>query len=320
MKTFNTNEFDIVYMSYDEPRAEEFYADVKSKYPWAKHVHGVKGFDSAHKACANLAETERFITIDGDNIVDESFFNMEFEVQDDITDCVFSWAARNYVNGLVYGNGGLKCWPRQYVLDMRTHENAEADTAAVDFCWDTKYIQFNETYCETFTNGSPFQAFRAGFREGVKMTLDRGVKVSLPNIHSNNSVLWHGNTKRLEIWASVGADVENGLWSVYGTRLGAFMTNMIDWDHDAISDYDWFNVFWKDEISPKFQSNKLNVDMDMYCPYTKYEWSYELLWDATCRLGQPLRRSMGFNVGDLDEEASRFFKHVYVAPSRTGYD
>jgi len=142
----------------------------------------------------------------------------------------------------------------------------------------------------------------------------------LPEIHSNNSVLWHGNTKRLEIWASVGADVENGLWSVYGTRLGAFMTNMVDWDHEAIADYDWFDVFWKDEIGPKFQSNKLNVDMDMYCPYTKYKWSYELLWDETCRLGHPLRRSMGFNVGDLDEDASRFFKHVYVAPSRTGYD
>jgi hypothetical protein len=90
MKTYNTNEFDIIYLSYDEPRAEEYYADVCEKWPWAKHVHGVKGFDSAHKACANLSETERFVTIDGDNKVNKEFFNMEFEVEDDLTDCVFS--------------------------------------------------------------------------------------------------------------------------------------------------------------------------------------------------------------------------------------
>ena len=35
--------------------------------PWAKRVHGVEGSDAAHKACANLSETDRFITVDGDN-------------------------------------------------------------------------------------------------------------------------------------------------------------------------------------------------------------------------------------------------------------
>ena len=316
MKTFNTNEFDIIYLSYDEPRAEEFFADVKAKWPWAKHVHGVKGFDSAHKACANLSERERFVTIDGDNIVNESFFNMEFEVQDDIEDCVFSWAARNYVNGLKYGNGGLKCWPRQFVLDMRTHENADTNTAVVDFCWDVKYIQFDDTYCETYTNGSPFQSFRAGFREGVKMTLDRGRKISLPEL-DYGSTLWHGNLKRLEIWASVGADVENGLWSVYGTRLGAYMTNMTGWDHSVIADYDWFDEFWREEVSG-WMTHKMGNNQR--CPYTNYEWDYNTLWDETCHVGRQLRRSMNLNLGDLDEDASRFFKHVYVAPSRTGYD
>ena len=315
MKTFNTNEFDIVYLSYDEPHAEEFYADVKSKYPWAKHVHGVKGFDAAHKACANASETERFVTIDGDNIVDEKFFNMEFEVEDDIEDCVFSWAARNHVNGLKYGNGGLKCWPKQFVLDMRTHENAAEDTAAVDFCWDVKYIQFEDSYCETFTNGSPFQAFRAGFREGVKMTLDRGRKIRLAEMDNNQ--LWHGNTKRLEIWASVGADVENGLWSVYGTRLGAYMTNMTEWNHEVIADYDWFKNFWRDEISKKMTHPMGN---DVVCPSTNYKWHYATLWQEVRYLGHQLRHSMGLNLGDLDEDASRFFKHVYVAPSRTGYN
>ena len=319
MTTFNTRDFDIIYLSYDEPRCDEFYAEMREMYPWLKRVHGVKGFDSAHKACANLSETERFVTIDGDNMIDKQFFDMEFEVDDKIAgDCVFSWAARNHVNGLKYGNGGLKCWPRQFVLDMKTHENADDSDAAVDFCWDVKYIQFDETYCTTYTNGSPFQAFRGGFREGVKMTLDRGRTVTLTEMATGR--LWHGNWKRLEIWGSVGADVENGLWSVYGTRLGAYMTNMTEWDHDAIADYDWFNTFWAEEVGPRFQSDKLNVDMDMHCPYTKYDWSYELLWDETVRLGRKLRRGMDLRLGDFDADASAFFKDVYVAPSRTGYD
>ena len=312
---FNTNEFDIIYLSYDEPLAEEFYADVKEKWPWAKHVHGVKGFDSAHKACANLSETERFITIDGDNKVLPEFFNMEFDVPDNLGDCVFSWAAVNHVNGLRYGNGGLKCWPKQFVLDMRTHENADGNSAAVDFCWDVKYIQFEDTYCVTYTNGSPFQAFRAGFREGVKMTLDRGHKVSLPEMEANT--LWHGNLKRLEIWGSVGADVDNGLWSMYGTRLGAYMTNMTEWDHNQIADYDWFDTFWSEEVSGRFVHK---MDNSHCCPLTNYEWDWSMLWDEFVRVGNQLRKGMSLNLGDLDEAGSRFFKDVYVAPSRTGYN
>ena len=315
MKTFNTNEFEIIYLSYDEPKADEFYATMLEKWPWIKRVHGVKGFDSAHKACANLTTKDRFVTIDGDNMIDDAFFNMEFQVPDDIEDCVFSWAARNHVNGLKYGNGGLKCWPKQFVLDMKTHENADDKNAAVDFCWDVKYIQFDDTYCTTYTNGTPFQAFRGGFREGVKMTLDRGRKVRLPEMEANT--LWHGNVKRLEIWASVGADVENGLWSVYGTRLGAYMTNMTDWDHDAIADYDWFNNYWSEEVAGRFVHKMGNSHS---CPHSGYEWDWGMLWDETVRLGNHLRRGMNLNLGDLDEAASRFFKHVYVAPSRTGYD
>ena len=41
---------DIIFLSYDEPNAEKNYADLCSKVPWAKRVHGVHGSDAAHKA------------------------------------------------------------------------------------------------------------------------------------------------------------------------------------------------------------------------------------------------------------------------------
>ena len=47
-------EFDVVFLSYDEPNADLHYADLCNKVPWAKRVHGVKGSDAAHKAAAEL--------------------------------------------------------------------------------------------------------------------------------------------------------------------------------------------------------------------------------------------------------------------------
>ena len=133
-------DYDIIYLSYDEPNAEKNYADLLSKVPWAKRVHGVEGSDAAHKACANLSETSRFITVDGDNIIKPEFLNqvLNFDEHADLEHSVISWCGRNVINGLMYGNGGLKCWPKQYVLDMKTHENADPNNpnAQVDFCWD----------------------------------------------------------------------------------------------------------------------------------------------------------------------------------------
>ena len=71
MPWHNSTEFDIFYISFDEPDYKKNYADLLTKAPWAQHVHGVVGFDNAHKECARRSSTERFISVDGDNIVDE---------------------------------------------------------------------------------------------------------------------------------------------------------------------------------------------------------------------------------------------------------
>ena len=73
-------DYDMIYLSYDEPNAERNYADLCQKVPWAKRVHGVKGSDAAHKACAELSETDRFITVDGDNIIDPTFLQQEIDL------------------------------------------------------------------------------------------------------------------------------------------------------------------------------------------------------------------------------------------------
>ena len=308
------NELDVIFISFDEDNCEEHWADIQNKVPWAQRVHGVKGSDAAHKAAANLSSTDRFISIDADNIVDPSFFDLELDFDNPkLHGKAVSWAAQNYVNGLEYGNGGLKCWPKQYVLDMRTHENADTEDQRnqVDFCWEDSYVQMTNQYSVTYPNGSPRQAFRAGFREGVKMSLVQGGK---PDVENFKKVIWWGNYKRLITWCSVGADVENGLWAMYGARLGCYMTNLTDWDYINVRDFEYLNNLFEGTVKPMFEVGEFReVDRTVEkCYKTNYTWDKDLLNHEIMVLGEKLRKGFGLEIAELDENQSRFYKAAYV--------
>jgi hypothetical protein len=238
-------EFDIVFLSYDEPNADLHYADLCNKAPWAKRVHGVKGSDHAHKAAAELAETEWFITVDADNIVDPKFFDLDIDMSDSKIQ-VYGWCGRNSINGLRYGNGGLKIWKRNFVLNMRTHENSESDRGQVDFCWEDGYRNFPRVYSESIITGSPFQAWRAGFREGVKMTLVDGIKV--PPQEIKERVWWH-NIHRLRMWSTVGSHEENGKYAILGARMGTWMANCTDWNYIDVRDFEILRDLYSQEVA-----------------------------------------------------------------------
>ena len=258
-----------------------------SKVPWAKRVHGVKGSDAAHKACAAESDTEYFVTVDADNIIDPAFLNVEIDLDalglDD--SYVFSWCGKVHVNGLMYGNGGLKLWTRKFVNEMKTHENSVDgdERGKVEFCFDDKYYQFNENYSESFTNATPFQAWRAGFREGVKMSLDQGSKTV------NLQKTWWQNYQRLLIWCTVGADVKNGMWSILGAREGCYKTNCTDWDYANVRDFDWLTNYWSE------QGYGDATDID-----------YRVKW-----LAKELREKCNLEIAELDENGSKFFKKVW---------
>ena len=281
-------EQDIIFLSYDEPNAEKNYADLCAKVPWAKRVHGVKGSDAAHKACAALSETEYFVTVDADNIVDPKFLEVEIDLSalGLTSENVFSWCGRVHVNGLMYGNGGLKLWTRKFVNEMKTHENSDPTDlkGKVEFCFDNRYYQFNESYSESFTNSTPFQAWRAGFREGVKMSLDQGARVK------DLKSIWWQNYHRLLVWSSVGTDVENGIYSILGAREGAALTNCTDWDYANVRDFDWLTTYWNEHYETASEEEKTN-QINFY--------------------GKELKEKCGLEIANLDPAGSKFFKTVY---------
>jgi len=306
------NEFDIIYISYDEPNAEENWADLQDKCPWAKRSHGVWGSDAAHKAAAAISETERFVTIDADNIVNEDFFNIELDMDRIAGDDVISFAAKNKINGLVYGNGGIKMWPVDVVNRMRTHEAAAENDkrAQVDFCWNINYVQMNNWYSWVHNHGSPLQEWRAGFREGVKMGLENGDVVDPAKIKQ----IHNENYRRLMVWMTVGEDVTNGLWAIYGARLGCYMTNVqrTDWDWKNVRDFDWLTNYFNTELAPQFE------DGNELCPRTGYSWNIDKLKASTVDLGDKLRGTLDLEIADIGASGSRFFKTVYRNPSRLG--
>ena len=276
-------DLDCIYLTYDEPNKETNWIKIQNMVPWAKRVDGVKGSDAAHKAAAAASDTERFILIDGDNIPDPDFFNLQLTLNDTNDSCVFRWRARNAINGLMYGNGGMSCWTKDFIYNMRTHEatdgTAEND---VEFCFYPNYWAMADCYSVTYPNATPFQAWRAGFREGVKMALDRGAKISVQDFELR---VHNRNYDHLCIWQTVGADVDNGFWAIYGARLGTYMMMLEGWDHRQVQDFDTLAMLWR------------NFEQD---------------GPDQCRsVGNSLRTKLGLPIVDMDAEESQFFKHHY---------
>jgi hypothetical protein len=190
----------------------------------------------------------------------------------------------------MYGNGGLKLWKKDFILNMKTHEASHTDRAQVDFCWENGYRQFPDCYSDVIITGSPFQAWRAGFREGVKMTLLDGVKVQ-PN-EIKEKIWWH-NLHRLQQWATVGSHVENGIYAIYGARLGTWLANCTEWNYVEVRDFEILKAIWNQYGKPYEEANK------------------EGLTEAVKDLGEKIKHELGFDWPWLDESMSRYTYRLY---------
>jgi hypothetical protein len=210
-----------------------------------KRVHGVKGFHSAYSAAANASTTDRFITIDADSVIrDPDIFSIRLDDRN-MDDVVFAFGARNVVNGLIYGNGGIKCWPKGLFGEVVTHECAKGGPAQLDFHFAYRYWRLKTVASDNCFASTPYHAFRGGYREAVKLSLVKGVKLNTWD--ETKAEMPRSNWSRLLVWLSVGTDVPNGLWAIIGARSA-----LIDlWirrttSPERIADYDWLSDVWRE--------------------------------------------------------------------------
>lgn len=289
IQTIPVENLDWIFLSYDEPEKDKFYREIVNKWPWTKRVDGVKGSDTAHKAAAELSETERFILIDGDNIPHDDFSKTQLDITRGNAGAQFRWRARNHINGLHYGNGGISSWTKSYVRNMRTHENTDGSNKTnIEFCFDPLYWPMHNCYSTTYPNGSPKQAWRAGFREGVKMCSKDGVMPDRRDLINFQKYVWRRNLQNLSIWQTLGRDVTNGFWAIHGARLGTHYLMLRDWDYTAVRDFDELDKLWSLHSSDS---------------------------EADCReVGVELNRYLGLNIVEIDGAGSSFFKQ-YISRS-----
>ena len=200
MKKDQEVKFDIVFLSYDEPLAEEHWKRLKKRFPHALRVHGVKGILNAHKKCASLSKTDYFFVIDGDAyILDE--FRFDYIPSDISGNCFYMWMSRNPINDLTYGNGGIKLFPRN-IFD-------EVNSYGVDIFVDLPHVQVREVGSINRFNSSPFCSWRAGFRECVQIASEHSKKVKKRT-----------RIYLLNVWCNKGASRKFGMWCIKGARAG----------------------------------------------------------------------------------------------------
>ena len=214
---------DIFFLSFNESNREENWADLKSRFPHSRRIHGVKGVALAHLMCARLSKTAYFFVVNGDN---EILKNFHFQPPSPLTPAVYTWRSLNPVNHLVYGFGGIKLFWKQAVfrgIDVSTSLRIP-------------YKIVSQTASITRFNASPLETWRGAFRECVKLSSrcisgqrDRETK------------------ERLEIWCEKGRAAPFGSYSILGARQGRdYGLKYRDClkSLNKINDFDWLEQYF----------------------------------------------------------------------------
>ena len=157
---YSSKLMDIVFLSYDEPNADENWEKLKAKHPRAKRVHGVPARTLAYVTAALKSETDYFFAVFPTIEIDDSF---DFTFQPDRLKepCHYIFHCKNPVNGLEYGHRAVILYNKQLCLDTKK--------PGLDFTLSQAHTVV-PTLCGTsHFNVSPEISWRVAFREVIKL-------------------------------------------------------------------------------------------------------------------------------------------------------
>lgn len=224
--------YDIVFISYEEPTADENYQRLLNRFPMAKRIHGVKGIHQAHIAAAKHCFTKMFWVVDGDaHVLDD--FNFDYNVTDQYLQHVHVWRSQNPINELVYGFGGIKLLPRTMTINMDTTKPDMTTSISRHF------IPMPQISNITAFNTDPFNTWKSAFRECTKL--------SSKIIDRQKS----GETdERLAAWCEKGKEKPFGEYALRGANAGVEYGKANKGNVDAlklINNFEW--------LKEKFDAN-----------------------------------------------------------------
>ena len=224
------SDYEIFFLSCGEPFADQHFQLLKNRFPFARRVDGVKGIYAAHKVAAIKSTTKHFWVVDADTLVSDEF-NFHFKVDPVEFDVVHIWHSKNDINDAIYGNGGIKLLPK-FLFDVEHTAKIDITTGLSD---QIKILpELASTHC---IGKSPYVAWRTGFREAVKLTLQDDLD----------------SQERLQIWMTKGLSKSNGGYAVLGAKAGnkyALSNSSNKLKIAKINDYAWLHSQFK-EAYPK---------------------------------------------------------------------
>jgi len=216
--------YDIIFISYNEPQADENFSRLKSRFPYAQRVQGIKGIHQAHIAAARKAFTKMFWVVDADAQILDTF-NFDHVVSEYDLENVHVWRSMNPINDLEYGYGGVKLLPKRLTQDM--------DISKPDMTTSISLLfkAMPEISNITAFNVDAFNTWKSAFRECVKLsskTIDRQDDAD--------------TTYRLNIWCTKGIDRPFGKEAIEGAVQGKQYGLENKDNNEAlkmINDFDW---------------------------------------------------------------------------------
>jgi hypothetical protein len=196
--------YDIVFISYYEPNAEENYIKLTNQFPnrTIHRVTNVTGIHQAHIQAAAMSTTPMFWVADADAVIVDDFkFDLLLPKYD--RDAVHVWKSRNPINDLEYGYGGIKLLP--------TKETLEMDVSSTDMTTSIskKFNAMPTVSNITAFNTDPFNTWKSAFRECVKLA-SRSIQGQVDAETAN----------RLDRWCTLVDDAPYGFFAYSGALAG----------------------------------------------------------------------------------------------------
>jgi len=216
----------IYFLYTDELNAQENWENIATRFKDSKPVKSVGTIFESHKHIASLCTADKFYVVDADCwIVDGFKFDGDIELT---PRSVAVYRAKNPVNGLVYGHGGIKLFSKDCFSAERL-DRPDMTTTLAD-----SYIKLNVLASEHRFNYSPYATWRTAFREAAKLS---------SGVNKNNND--QESLDRLTMWQEAGLESKFGYFSVMGARQGVSYVNE-GGDTNRVNDFTWLEQQFKE--------------------------------------------------------------------------
>lgn len=226
----STSNYDIVFVSYKEPNADELYDKLKTRFPRAKRVHGITGIHQAHIEAAKLSTTHMFWVVDGDAEITNTF-DFSYATPSIDFNAVHVWRSINPINNLIYGYGGVKLLPTW--LTLKLDVNSTDMTTSISH----KFKAMPDISNITQFNTDPYNTWKSAFRECVKLS---SKVIERQQLTETND--------RLNTWCTVNNNSLYGADAIAGANAGKDygLLNINNPESlRKINDFNWLYERWK---------------------------------------------------------------------------